>query len=94
MPTKLLQADRGQPAHAIEIVEAAGFETWLNAQPPRIRAAVAAQKLTGKAGGSAIVPGEADDWSVVLVAKDATLGAWDLAKLAETLPQWQLPPLA
>jgi leucyl aminopeptidase len=92
MPTKLLQADRGQPAHAIEIVEAAGFDAWLNAQPPRARAAVAAQKLTGKAGGSATLPGEADDWSVVLVVKDASLGAWDLAKLAETLPEGSYRP--
>jgi len=93
MPMKLLQADRGQPARSIEIVEAAGFETWLTAQPPRARAAVAAQKLTGKAGSSITLPGDAaDDWSVVLVVKDAALGAWDLARAAETLPEGTYRP--
>jgi len=93
MSTKLLQADRGQPAHVIEIVEAAGFDAWLAAQPPRTRAAVAAHKLTGKPGASAILPGEApDDWSVVLVVKDRTLGPWDLARAAETLPEGSYRP--
>jgi len=86
--TDLLQPDRGQPARTIEIIEAAGFDTWLKAQPPRSRAAIAAQKMSGKAGSSAILPGEAaDDWSVALAVASATLGAWDIAKLAETLPE-------
>ena len=82
----LLQPDRGQSARTIEIVAAAGFAAWLSAQPPRTRAAVAAQKMSGKAGSSAILPGDADDWSVVLAVGDGALGAWDLARLAETLP--------
>ncbi len=96
MSAALLQPDRGQPARSIEIVEAAGFQTWLNAQPPRVRAAVSAQKLTGKggakAGGSAILPGDADDWSVVLIVGKGDLGAWDLARLAETLPEGTYRP--
>ncbi|WEK00658.1 MAG: leucyl aminopeptidase family protein [Candidatus Sphingomonas phytovorans] len=92
MSAALLQPDRGQPARSIEIVEAAGFEAWLNAQPPRLRAAVSAQKLTGKTGGSAILPGDADDWSVVLIVEKSDLGAWDLARLAETLPEGSYRP--
>src|SRR6185369_14532042 len=65
----------------------AGFDTWLNAQPPRTRAAVAAQKMKGKAGSSLTLPGEGDEWSVVLAVNEAALGPWDLAKLAETLPE-------
>ncbi|MEO6216986.1 MAG: leucyl aminopeptidase family protein [Sphingomonas sp.] len=82
-----LQPDRGQAARTIELVAASGFDTWLNAQPPRTRAAVAAQKMKGKAGSSLTLPGESDDWSVVLAIPDGTLGPWDLAKLAEGLPE-------
>ena len=92
MSVTLLQADRGQPARSIEIVDTARFDAWLTAQPPRARAAVAAQKLSNKPGGSAILPGETDDWSVVLLVKDKALGAWDLAKLAETLPEGSYRP--
>ena len=96
MSAALLQPDRGQPARSIEIVEAAGFQTWLNVQPPRVRAAGSAQKLTGKggakAGGSAILPGDADDWSAVLIVEKGDLGAWDLARLAETLPEGTYRP--
>ena len=83
----LLQPDRGQSAHTIEIVATAGFTTWLNAQPPRVRAAVAAQKISGKAGNSAILPGDSEDWSVVLATSEGPLGVWDLARLADTLPE-------
>jgi len=83
----LLQPDRGQSARTIELVAASGFDTWLNAQPPRTRAAVAAQKMKGKAGNSITLPGEGDDWSVILTVGDRPPGPWDLAKLAETLPE-------
>ena len=40
-------------------------------QPQRIRATLAAHRLTGKAGNHAILPGEsADDWSVLLVCDE------------------------
>ena len=34
------------------------WESWLKAQPPRIRTTVAAHRLTGKAGNRAVLPGE------------------------------------
>ncbi len=85
----LLKADIGQAARTIHMIEAAGFDAWLGAQPERIRTAAAAQRFTGKAGDHAILPGEAAaDWSVVLSVKDkAAPGPWCLAKLAETLPE-------
>jgi leucyl aminopeptidase len=87
-PAPLLQPDRGQPARAIEIVETAGFDAWLTHQPARARASIAAQKMAGKAGASAILPGDGhEDWSLAVVVKSAVLGPWDLAKLAETLPE-------
>jgi leucyl aminopeptidase len=85
----LIQADRGQPARTIHVVDAKGYEAWLAAQPPRHRTAAQAQKLAPTGYSSAILPGDApEDWSVVTVVANADrLGPWCLAKLAETLPE-------
>lgn len=85
----LIQPDRGQPARSIHLTDPAHYEQWLAAQPPRHRAAIAAQKLTATAFASAILPGDdADDWSVVtIVANIDSVSPWCLARLAETLPQ-------
>ena len=84
----LLQSDSGAPATPIHLVDKAGFETWLNAQPARVRAAARAQGFEGKANQLAIVPGDRDHWSAALgVAKADALGPWDLAKAAESLPE-------
>lgn len=85
----LVQPDRGQAARTIHLIDAKGYDAWLAAQPPRHRAAAAAQKLSGSTYASAILPGDApEDWSVVSVVANAEkLGPWCLAKLAETLPE-------
>jgi leucyl aminopeptidase len=85
----LLKADQGQNARFIHLVDGQGFDNWLGTQPDRVRGAVAAHRFKGKAGESAILPGEAaGDWSVVAGVKDAASpGTWCLAKLAETLPE-------
>ena len=85
----LLQADRGQPARTIDVIDARGFDAWFSAQPARARAAAAAQKLKPTGYASALLPGDdAEDWSVVTVVADVNkLSSWCLAKLAETLPE-------
>ena len=87
--TDLLQPDRGQPAHAIHIVDKSTFDSWLGVQPQRHRTAVEAQRLRPTGYASAILPGDRPgDWSVVTVVADASnLSPWCLAKLAETLPE-------
>jgi len=86
-PTPLFQPDRGQAARTIHIVAKDGFADWQAAQPPRIRAALDAARIEGKPGATAILPGEQPDaWSVLLCVLKLPLGIWDLAKLAETLP--------
>ncbi|WP_267393214.1 MULTISPECIES: leucyl aminopeptidase family protein [unclassified Sphingomonas] len=80
--TALLLADRGQPANTIEIVAAADYPAWLAAKPPRVRAALAAQRFAGKAGTHAIY---ADDALAAAVIAD-TATPWTLAKLVEALP--------
>ncbi|WP_109806748.1 leucyl aminopeptidase family protein [Sphingosinithalassobacter portus] len=87
--SSLLQADRGQSARTIHLVDPKGFDAWLSGQPPRARAAAAAQKLKPTGYASAILPGDGpEDWSVVtVVANVDKLSPWCLAKLAETLPE-------
>ncbi|CAN5348050.1 leucyl aminopeptidase family protein [soil metagenome] len=86
-PSPLLQPDRGQAARTIYVILADGFDAWRTAQPPRVRAALDAARSEGKPGASAILPGEQpEDWAVLLCVAKLPLGTWDLAKLAETLP--------
>lgn len=91
MPTTrfetMLQADRGQPARTLHVVTPAEFPDWLARQPPRVRAAVAAQGLTGKAGNAAILPGDAaEDWSALLVCDEPASSPWRIASRGAALP--------
>ncbi len=80
-----LIADRGQPAHAIEIIAPAACDAWLAAQSARTRATLAAQRFTGKPGRHAILPGEGEAWSVVAIV-DQPGALWSLAALPAALP--------
>ncbi len=84
----LLQPDRGQAARSIHVVHPDNWAAWLKAQPPRVRTAVAAHKLTGKAGNRAVLPGEgAEDWSMLLVCNEAETSPWRIASLGDQLPE-------
>ena len=85
----LLQPDKAQPARSIHLVDPAGYNDWLTAQPERHRSAIAAQGMKPVGYASAILPGEKpDEWAVVsVVANTKSLSPWCLAKLAETLPE-------
>ena len=83
----LLAPDRGQPARLIHVVRPEAFADWLAAQPARARAAVAANKVTGKPGNRAILPGEgAEDWAMLLVCDEAETSPWRIASLGDGLP--------
>jgi leucyl aminopeptidase len=82
----LVQADRGQPATAIRLVDKETLPRWLAGLNPAQRALVEAQRFDGAGYQHAIVP-EGESWSVVAgVADPAKLSSWCLAKLAEVLP--------
>jgi leucyl aminopeptidase len=81
----LLLPDRGQPAHAIEVIPAEDHEVWLGDQSVATRAQLAAQRFTGKPGSHAIITGDDANWRVVAVPP-AEAGPWSLARLAEGLP--------
>ena len=84
----LLQPDRGQPARLIHVVRPEAWESWLSAQPPRVRTAVAAHRLTGKPGKRAVLPGEGpEDWAMLLVCNEGAQSPWRIASLGEQLPE-------
>ncbi len=85
----LIQPDNGQPATPIHIIDKSGFAGWLAAQADAIRTAVKAQKFEGSANDIAILPGDKlGEWAVVAgVADAATMGVWNLARAADTLPE-------
>jgi len=84
--TDLIQADRGQEATAIHLVNKETYETWAKRLTGGQRAALAAQKFDGSGYQVAIVP-DGDGWFAVGgVANPAELSSWCMAKLAETLP--------
>ncbi|UVO52174.1 leucyl aminopeptidase family protein [Sphingomonas sp. SUN019] len=84
----LLQPDRGQPARTIHVVHPDGWDTWLSAQSPRTRTAVAAHGLKGKPGNRAVLPGDsADDWAMLLLCNEDTTSPWRIASLGDGLPE-------
>lgn len=86
--SSLLQADKGQSARTIHIVDKTTYPDWLNAQPERARTAIAAQGMKVEGYAHAILPGDGpDDWSVVTVTANVnSFSSWCLAKLAAVLP--------
>jgi leucyl aminopeptidase len=84
----LLQADKGQPARTIHIVDKTTYPDWLKAQPERVRTAITAQGMKVEGYAHAILPGDAaNDWSVVTVTANVnSFSSWCLAKLAAVLP--------
>ena len=84
---ELLQTDRGQPARSLNVIAPKDWPAWLDGQPPRIRATVAAHGLTGKAGDRAILPGEEpEDWSALLVCDEPAHSPWRIASMGAFLP--------
>lgn len=84
----LLSPDRGQPARTIRLVRPEEWDSWLNAQPPRVRTTVAAHRLTGKPGNRAVLPGEKpEDWTMLLVCNEGPESPWRIASLGEQLPE-------
>ena len=82
----LIQADRGQDAISIHLVDKNGFDAWAKTLGAGQRAALAAQKFDGSGYQTAIVP-DGDGWFAVGgVANTEKLSSWCMAKLAEVLP--------
>ena len=88
--TALIQAERGQNATDIHLVNEAGFAEWAKKLSDVQRAMLEAQRFTGKGYETAIVPakpGEGSAWFAVGgVADPEDLSSWCLARLAEVLP--------
>ena len=93
----LIEADTGQPARNIQILDVNVFEDWLKGQPETIRAIVAAYKFVANPDSYLLLPpvgGKSDDkslqddFSVVAgVLNREKLDPWSLAKLGGKLPE-------
>ena len=82
----LIQADRGQEAIPIHLVNKDGFADWVKSLSGGQRAALEAQKFDGGGYQVGIVP-HGDGWFAVGgVANPDELSSWCMAKLAEALP--------
>jgi len=88
--TALIQADRGQNATDLHLVNETGFDQWARTLSDTQRAMLDAQSFTGKGYDTAIVPatpGTGAPWFAVGgVANPDDLSSWCLARLAEVLP--------
>ena len=62
----MLEADRGQAAIAIHLVDSAGFDDWLTTQPAGVRTILTAQRFTGSADSLAVVS-SGESWFAVFI---------------------------
>ena len=96
--TTLIEADKGQAARTIEILDVNIFEDWLGKQPDSIRSIVNAYKFVANPESYLILPvvagqGKADkseqgDFTVVAgVINRKKLDPWALVKLGGRLPE-------
>ena len=84
----MLQPDLGQPARFIDVVHPDQFDGWLHGQPARVRSLLAAQKIIGKPGNRAILPGDdPDEWSALLICDEPESSPWRIASQGEILPE-------
>ncbi len=91
----LIEADKGQDARTIQILDVHNFEDWLNDQPDTIREIVKAYKFKANPKSFLILPGsgkavdgQQGDFKVVAgVIDHKQLDPWSLAKLGGKLPE-------
>lgn len=93
----LIEADKGQSARTIQILDVNNFEDWLKDQPDTIRAIVTAYKFVANPESYLLLPStgkhkdsktEQGDFTVVAgVIDHKRLDPWSLAKLGGRLPE-------
>ncbi len=95
---KLIEADKGQPARTIQILDVKNFEDWLKDQSENVRSIVKAYKFVANPKSFLILPiasskgqkekSEQGDFTVVAGVKNhKKLDPWALAKLGGKLPE-------
>lgn len=93
----LIEADTGQTARTVQILDVNNFEDWLKGQPESIRAIVTAYRFVANPDSYLLLPpvgGKSDDksvaddfWVVAGVIDSDKLDPWSLAKLGGRLPE-------
>lgn len=84
--SELLQADRGQDAIALHVVDQAALPDWLARQTAATRALLETHRFKGAADSVAIVPADSTWFAVAGVKDAAVLRPWSLARAADVLP--------
>ena len=84
----LLRLNDGALARDLHVVDAVGLDAWRRTLGERARTHLVAARFTGKAGETALLPGDgAADWSIAVgVGSDGLSDAWALAGAAAALP--------
>ena len=93
----LIEADKGQAARIIQILDVNNFEDWLKDQSESVRALVKAYNFVANPESYLVLPGDGKakddksvegDFSVVAgVINHKQLDPWSLAKLGGRLPE-------
>jgi len=84
----LLNADRGQAARPIHLVDKGSFAGWLKGRPAEDRALITAHRFDGKSALAFVMLPRGGEFDVVSAVKDvAKLTPWCLARLADSLPE-------
>jgi leucyl aminopeptidase len=84
----LIVPDRGQKARAVHLVDKTGFGSWLKTRLPEDRALIEAHRFDGKKPFAFVILPRGGDFEVVSAVRDASAPSpWDLARLAESLPE-------
>ncbi len=92
MPDCLIDDEGESPSLPIYTVAPADYEGWLAAQPEKVKTWLESIGFEGKAGRSAIMPGDDGKLSgAVLIANDPP-SLWDFSRLQKALPpvNWRL----
>jgi leucyl aminopeptidase len=85
----LLQADRGQPAHPVHLVDKRNVEAWIKGRSAEDRALLAAHRFDGKSAHAFVILSRGKDAfeAVAAVANADKLSPWCMAKLGAALPE-------
>lgn len=92
MPDCLIRNEGEPPCLPIHTVPAKSYEAWLATQPDGVKAWLESTGFEGKAGRSAIMPGDDGKLSGAVMIPSDPQSLWDYARLQNTLPTvgWRL----
>ena len=94
MPDCLFKKKGKSPSLPIHAIAAADYESWLDRQSDRVKAWLDSIGFKGKAGRSALMPGDDGRVAGAVMVRSEPPSLWDHARLQKALPSvdWHLSP--